>query len=339
MFYIRADGNEYIGMGHIMRCLSIAEAANAEYKPIFITADEGCTEMIRDRGFDVIVLGTDYKDMHAELPLLKKILVKHRSVLLVDSYQADIAYFTALSGLARIACLEDMGKPYPVDLLINYNIYAPKLADCYFVGEKPLNVLLGAEYVPLRQAFQTDVKFAVKDKVTDVMITTGGSDPHFAADAFADVFIKTGYKITVHIVSGPFNKFADRLKEKYSQNSNVVIHEGLKDLKSLMQCCDVVLTAAGSTVYETCAVGVPMIVFYFAENQRQGACELASLTDVVNTGCFCTEREKTLENAVKALEKCILDKEYRMLLNIQEKRLIDAKGAERIARALLRNGD
>ena len=27
MLYIRADGNTDIGMGHVMRCLSIAEAA------------------------------------------------------------------------------------------------------------------------------------------------------------------------------------------------------------------------------------------------------------------------------------------------------------------------
>ena len=41
MFYIRADGNSQIGAGHIMRCLSIAEALKDKGKvTIFLTADE-----------------------------------------------------------------------------------------------------------------------------------------------------------------------------------------------------------------------------------------------------------------------------------------------------------
>lgn len=41
MFYIRADGNTKIGMGHVMRCLSVAEAAAEMYclfPPVFILA-------------------------------------------------------------------------------------------------------------------------------------------------------------------------------------------------------------------------------------------------------------------------------------------------------------
>ena len=348
MLYIRADGNTQIGMGHIMRCLSIAEAAvalGAEYEPVFLVADEGCRVMIEERGFRVIVFHTDYKNMMSELPLLKKILVQERDILLVDSYQADTAYFEAVSELAFTVCLEDMGKPYPVDLLINYNLYAPKLREKYQLNGKTLNTLLGAEYMPLRSVFQKDIEYHVKEKVTDVMITTGGSDPYFAAGAFADAFLAAEHElcgdddknqITWHIVSGPFNAFADRLKENYGGYRNVVIHEGLKDLKALMKRCDVVFTATGSTVYEVSALGVPMIAFYFAENQRQGAEELAELTDIVNVGCFCDDRDNVISKAVEALKKCVKDKKYRMLLYKQERRLIDGKGAGRIASEIFR---
>lgn len=345
MFYIRADGNTQIGMGHVMRCLSIAEAAAAlgeNCKPVFLAADDDCRSMITERGFRVIVLHTDYKDMMSELPQLAKMLDKAQDILLVDSYQADTAYFEAISKLAVTVCLEDMGEPYPVDLLINYNLYAPKLAENYRIHEKPLNTLLGADYMPLRSVFQTDIDYSVKDKVTDVMITTGGSDPYFAAGAFAEAFLTaergfslySGSKkepITWHIVSGPFNAFSDQLKETYGGRDNVVIHEGLKDLKALMKQCDVVLTATGSTVYEVSALGVPMIAFYFAENQRQGAEALAFLTDIVNAGCFCEDRDAVLDKAVDALKKCVCDKSYRELLHRQERRLIDGKGAGRIA--------
>lgn len=342
MFYIRADGNTQIGMGHVMRCLSIAEAAadlGERCKPVFLAADDACRGMIEERGFRVVVLHTDYQDMMSELSQLEKMLLRERDLLLVDSYQADTAYFAAVSKLAVTVCLEDMGTPYPVDLLINYNLYAPKLAAQYRIEEKPLNTLLGAEYVPLRHVFQADTAYTVRDRVTDVMITTGGSDPYFAAGAFLKAFLAAecmfscGHEknpITWHIVSGPFNAFAKELKEHFGGRDNVVIYEGLKDLKALMKRCDVVLTATGSTVYEICALGVPMIAFYFAENQRQGAQELALLTDIVNAGCFGVNQKAVTDYAAKALKRCVCDKDYRALLHRQERRLIDAKGAGRI---------
>ncbi|MCD8039666.1 MAG: UDP-2,4-diacetamido-2,4,6-trideoxy-beta-L-altropyranose hydrolase [Lachnospiraceae bacterium] len=346
--YIRADGNAEIGMGHIMRCLSIAEAvceikSGSNEKPVFLTADSGCADLIRERGFAVEILGTDFRDMHSELPVLKRLLPKERAlVILVDSYQADSGYFDMLNGISELvhtACLEDMGQPYPAELLINYNIYAPVLSGCYRTGKKPLATLLGAEYIPLRKAFREDAEYKVRDNVTNVMIITGGSDPYFASDAFLSAFLAeqklSPDKITWHIVSGPFNAFADRLREKYRCYENVIIHEGLKDLKPLMKECDVALTAAGSTVYELSAPGVPMLVFYFAENQRQGAQELARRTDIVNAGCFCDDAEAVVQRAALTLRKCVSDRNYRELLHRQERELVDGKGAERIAAALL----
>ena len=85
MFYIRADGNTQIGMGHVMRCLSIAEAAvdlEERCKPVFLAADDECRSLIEERGFRVIVLHTDYRDMMSELSQLEKMLVRKRDLLL-----------------------------------------------------------------------------------------------------------------------------------------------------------------------------------------------------------------------------------------------------------------
>lgn len=350
MLYIRADGNADIGMGHVMRCLSVAEAA-AETAggsgPVFITADGECRDMIADRGFRVIVLHTDYKDMMTELPLLGKTVDRDRDVLLVDSYQVSREYFGALKRLAKVACLEDMGFAYPVDLLINYNIYAPWLERNYKTQDGksgtadsyPDRVLLGVDYMPLRKAFQKSSGYVIKDKITDVIITTGGSDPCFAAAAFVEAFLHDGklseQDIKWHIISGPFNTFADRLKSRYEACENVVIHENVKDMRGLLLQSDVVVTAAGSTVYEVASLGIPMIVFYFAENQRQGAEALEALTDIVNAGCFAKAGRAVTDKTVKTLHQCMDDKEYRVLLNTQEKKLVDGRGASRIAAALM----
>lgn len=349
MLYIRADGNTEIGMGHVMRCLSVAEAAaelDCLQPPVFVTADAGCRAMIEDRGFRAIVLNTDFRDMMSELPQLAQLFDRKSDVLLVDSYQAGAEYYRALRRLVKVACFEDMGEACPVDLLINYNIYAPQLAQTYKGAPAdcaPAKILLGAAYMPLRKAFQKPAAYQVRDKVTDVMITTGGSDPYFATAAIADALCAdkmiAEQGIHLHLVSGPFNQFADALRRRYPRQADqgetaavrVTVHECVADMRSLILQSDVVISAAGSTIYEVSSAGVPMIVFYFAENQRQGAEAVARLTGIVNAGCFFVDGAGVAENIRKTLRWCIQDKAYRERLWEQERVLVDGKGARRTA--------
>lgn len=343
MYIIRADGNTAIGMGHVMRCLSIADAMkDRNIEPVFMTADNDCVAMIEDRGFEVCVLGTDYRDMESELPLIREFLrqrtknVDASSIILVDSYQVTSRYYEELRTMAKVACLEDMGQSYPVDLLINYNIYGPKLV---YDNKITHATLLGTGYQPLRREFQQDMQYDIKNKITDVMITTGGSDPYFAARAFTDTFLfekeLEKSQIRYHIISGPFNMHAEELHKLYDENPRVEIHEHVSCMKEIMKQCDVVLSATGSTIYEVSALGVPLIAFYFAENQRQGAEMLSQITPVMNCGNFVDDVEQTVGNAVKALLKCVKDKEYRETLYHEERTLVDGQGAARIAQALM----
>lgn len=343
MYIIRADGNTAIGMGHVMRCLSIADAMKeSNIEPVFITAGNDCVSMIEDRGFKVYILGTDYRNMESELPLIRKFLesqnkgAKEIPVILVDSYQVTSRYYEELRKLAKVACLEDMGQSYPVDLLINYNIYGPKLV---YDNKIIRATLLGTMYQPLRREFQQDIQYEIKNKITDVMITTGGSDPYFATRAFTDAFLsekelKEAW-IRYHIINGPFNTHTEELHKLYDENPWVEIHEHVTCMKEIMKQCDVVLSATGSTIYEVSALGVPLIAFYFAENQRQGADMLSEITHVINCGNYADDNAQTVENAVKALLKCVKDKEYRETLYHEERSLVDGQGAARITQALI----
>ena len=346
MYIIRADGNTAIGMGHVMRCLSIADAmVEAGIRPVFMTADRECVSMIENRDFEVYVLGTDYRDMESELPIIEQYIhagnrqAGGQPVILVDSYQVTDAYYIGLRQMAKVACLEDMGRSYPVDLLINYNIYGPSLG---YDNKITYATLLGAEYQPLRKEFQQDIDYIVKDKITDVMITTGGSDPFFAAKAFTDAFLEEKKlqqeKIRYHIISGPFNTHAEELHQLYDMNPYVEIHEHVTCMKEIMKECDVVLSATGSTIYEVSALGIPLIAFYFAENQRQGAEMLSEITHVINCGNFAQDSKQVVEKAREALLHCLGQKKYRETLHREEKSLVDGQGAARIAKALIQLG-
>ena len=77
MILFRADANSNIGLGHVMRCLSIADAISSlsSFPTIisgknsikFVLADETVEELIRSRGYEAIVLHTDYQAMEEEI--------------------------------------------------------------------------------------------------------------------------------------------------------------------------------------------------------------------------------------------------------------------------------
>ena len=89
MFIIRADGNAKIGAGHLMRCLTIAEAVRKlpdGPEILVLCADEDSAKLASDRGFRTGVFQTDYQWMEEELPLWPQWITDEKNTILVDSY-------------------------------------------------------------------------------------------------------------------------------------------------------------------------------------------------------------------------------------------------------------
>lgn len=129
MLYIRADMNETIATGHIMRCLSVADAAKElGSDTTFILADEQAKSLVEGRGYYAIVLGTQWDQMERELPVLKKIIFEHSiQKILIDSYQVTPKYLTELSRLLRITYIDDLNAfHYHVNVIICYANYWKK---------------------------------------------------------------------------------------------------------------------------------------------------------------------------------------------------------------------
>lgn len=89
MIVFRADANKNIGMGHIMRCLSVADAATKSgLRCLFILADESVSALVQERGYKAIILNSDYENMEEECwPKIKADLV------IIDSYYVTPVYF------------------------------------------------------------------------------------------------------------------------------------------------------------------------------------------------------------------------------------------------------
>lgn len=344
MLYIRADGNNRIGAGHLMRCLSIADAAaKLGMQILFLVADEQSIPLIQSRGYHSKVLHTDYTRPEEELPLLEKILQEDaQAFVLVDSYFVDQRYLKTVKQWSKTAFLEDFGeKSYDADFIINYNIYGPKLPYLALYRERTTRLLLGSSYAPLRQNF-ADAEYIVKDTVDNILITTGGADCYNVAGQLAERLIqKAGVDAAklpqIHIVSGPFHGFWKQLEELSAEYDNVRVHENVEDMAALMASCDLAVSAAGSTLYELCAIGVPTVYFYFVDNQELPARYFAMMTQMRHAGNYVQDTEGTLERLTKECVGLLQSAALRRDISKSMQAVTDGRGAERIVQAIRSN--
>lgn len=343
MFYIRADGNEKVGMGHVMRCLAVAEALkNFEEKIVFITADENPARLIEERGFSVKVLSTSYDDMEGELPRITQFLRQSGTVrkpkILVDSYFITPHYLESLRSFAKVILMDDEKKAvYPCDGLVNYSIYGKTLG---YERDYPreTGLFLGCSYVPLRRQFQS-CSYAVREKASHILFMTGGSDSlHIALHLTRRLLLreKEGAVNAVwHIVCGPYHPDTEELERLAAEHAFLRIHKNVTNMSEIMRRCDIAVSAAGSTLYELCSVGVPTVGFYFVENQRRNMETFAKLTPIKNAGDFSREPEKVLDFIEKEVEILCREKTLREKCSRIMKSMVDGRGADRLARDLM----
>lgn len=384
MVVIRADANSKIGMGHVMRCLSVADALLKRGEEVlFVTADDTPVPLLTKKGIPYCVLHTDYADMEAELPELlcilqeltqraelpEEVLSRMSSqrkdiAILVDSYYVTEKYLAALKKRITTIYMDDIyAFSYPVDMLINYNIYGEEMGyekDAAFADTK---LLLGANYVPLREEFAAVAGYAQSRKelsaetenVTPaedrlhqtaeqgrtadggILITTGGSDSfNLAGQLLMEAMKYDALKEKeYHVVSGSLNPHIGELQALAQKHENIHIHCNVTNMAELMAESEVALSAGGSTLYELCAVGVPVIAFSFAENQERLVQTFVKRGIAQYGGNYRTDGNKMIQNTIAGLETLLEDKNLRTEYRKKARTLVDGKGAERIAEALL----
>ena len=299
--------------------------------------------------------------MEKELPELLSLLSKAPSLLFVDSYFVTEPYLQAVSGICPVAYLDDLQLfDYPVDLVINYDIIPEDMLPSYQAAYKRAGqTLLGASYTPLRRQFQMEVP-AVRPSVKDILITTGGSDPyHFCLNLLSCFQERLSALIAepdfhLHVLIGSLNEDKRLLKELAEELPFLKLHENVTDMAALMASCDLAISAAGTTLYELCAVGIPAVSYSFADNQLPSSLAFANVGAVPYAGDLRMDTESCsivpsldskgtgsaygLPGVLSAVCHFVTDMSGNMAKRKSAQqsmhRLIDGKGSCRIAGAL-----
>lgn len=335
MIGIRADGNKQIGIGHIMRCLTIAEELVKQgEKVMFLLADDSCAQIVRTRGFECEILNTHYDDMVSETDVLLELIdTLNIDKMLVDSYYVTETYLKWLRKRVITFYMDDIQSfEYPVDAVINYNVFACKEDYAYLENEEM--ILAGPAYAPVRKEF-SECKKGLSLRVENILLSVGGSDAYNLSCKISEELLQTAeYKI--HVICGPFNGYKEELKELAKHEDKLVIHENVSKMWELMQQCDMAVSAAGSTMYELAVVGLPVVTFSFVDNQIKIAEEFGRKGAALMAGHYVSAAEKDFISGITQKTLMLaenIDCRRQMVQKAAE--LVDGRGASRIAHAIM----
>lgn len=316
-------GGSEVGMGHVMRCLTLASAfhirnCNIEF---FSKYEEGINK-IRDLGYHVYDKGSELDCIHYNTP----------DIVVIDTYQVTFNFFKEIKNIAFTVYIDDLNAfEYPVDIILNGNITGLYMGYKKHFSEQIR--LLGIEYNLLRSEFTDISKKVVREKPECIMITTGASDPvnmtcQLLNALLSDEYLKT---IKYHVIIGSGFRYADEIKSQFQDINGVCCHIDPDRMSDIMLDSDVAICAGGSTLYELAACGVPSLAFIYAENQRT-VVEYMSNDYIVNLG-FYTQIQ--YDQLISKLKIIMLDYQLRKVISAKMQQLADGKGSERAAEDIL----
>lgn len=337
--YIRVDANQEIATGHVMRTLAIAKQIKklgGQCK--FIVADEYPVSIIKNNGFEAVCLQSKWDDLEEEMNQIEELIERLSiQVLLVDSYFVTKNYLEYLKNKVYVVYIDDLNLlQYPVHLLINYSLYYEQFDYEGISKNQKTQFLLGCDYIPLREEFMNR-KRNNKESITDILITTGGTDSYHIAYTLLKQMLQEGAlkEVNLHVVLGPFNHDVEYIKELENKYANIKVHQDIQYMSDLMMQCDIGISAGGTTLFELCACGLPTICFAIADNQMLGIKTLSEQGFMSSIGDIREDVNSGVNEIIKKVQYLSQSLEVRENYSQKMQALVDGKGAERIARYLL----
>lgn len=368
----RSDASLQIGTGHVMRCLTLADALKAQgAKCHFISREHPghLFDLIRQRGFEVNCLPTPVRQTQAAFKIIDvsrqstEIVPAHAEWLGCD-WQTDAVQTAAILAAIqpdwlvtdhyalaqpweaalkphykKLMVIDDLAdRAHVCDLLLDQNWFG----DCTtkrYSGLVPPHCTcdLGPEYALLKPEY-ADLRAAMAPRdgaVRRVLVFLGGSDPTNQTGRVLAALTQPGLAhLLVDVVIGQNHPDAAGVAGQAAVRPGTTLHQHVPTLASLMVNADLMIGGGGATTWERMCLGLPAIVISVAANQ--------TITNValMNAGYILFLGEVSavsFENIVDAVQLCLENPATLKAQSSFGQKLVPGIGAQIVGKQLLGN--
>lgn len=303
----RADASIQIGTGHVMRCLTLADAL----RPHGAVCRFVCREheghmlaLIRERGYEATGLAdrATAKDVVRSEPLpqhavwlgadwgvdasqtLEVIGPSAIDWLVVDHYALDARWEAAVRPQCRrLMVIDDLAdRSHDCDLLLDQNLGREPQA---YRGLVPAEckVLTGSTFALLRPEFSHLREYSLARRASgqlqQILIAMGGVDKDNVTASVLAGFARSSLPPKSHIVVA-MGRHAPWITQVQAAAAQMPVPTEVRinvtDIGRTMADSDLAVGAAGTMAWERCSLGLPTLTVVLAANQLQGAQALAA---------------------------------------------------------------
>lgn len=322
----RVDGDRTIGMGHVYRCLTLADSLSFYHDVIFLMDSRKTigVNKVNEHNYPVSL----YSDDEA----VKKITKLQPDIIINDVLDTTEHYVASVKETgAFVINFEDLGEGSEIaDMVINA---------LYENSNPPANHYYGHRYECLRDQFYLFSPKDINPSVNRILVTFGGTDPNNLTLMVLRALVgNIPETIEIVVILGKGYDKALSLSEflKRPENlhfQNVIIKQDVRTMAKEISEADIVITSNGRTVFEVASMAVPCITM--SQNEREARHQFVHNTQsTVYLGMGTEVNEEAILDSTNGL---IFDFEKRKRLHERMKRFDFKSNLNRVIK-LITNG-
>jgi len=318
-----------------MRCLALAQVwrkAGGEVAFLMASSTDFVAERLHIEGFEIVKVTASPGTREDACETRNNAFERHARWIVLDGYHFCSSYCAWVrSAEWQILRVEDKpGSEFElVDAILNQNVDAEHsmYPEC-----TRSELLLGPRFALLRDEFAGACKSdrTIPAIASKVLMTTGGGDPKNLMPRLVEAVTLSSSKLQAKLVVGTaLGK--DLLNASSGQSEkSIELIVGSQDMSRFETWADIAVSAAGSTCWEFCALGLPSIVIDVAENQLA----IAEMLSEKGIAVHIPAQEASSKRIAEEMDRLIQSSSMREKMSRRGKDLVDGRGAHRVMGAL-----
>ncbi len=262
----RVDSSSKIGLGHLMRCLVLAE----QYKKdnvIFASQDlaGNTNNKIIKNNYQLIILNSN-----TQKELLQTIKKYAINMVVFDHYGIDYKFEKSIKEKTTIKILsfDDMYQPHHCDILLNHNIYA-KTEQYKNLVPKNCDIRCGKQYTLIRDEFRQikPKQHQINKQNPVVFVAMGGADTSNISLSILKILLEFD-NIIINLATTSANKNLAQLQNFSKTHYNINIYIDSENIANIMDNSNFAIVTPSVIVYEVMYLGLPFIAIKTTDNQK-----------------------------------------------------------------------
>jgi len=322
-----ADAGPTVGGGHVMRCLTLAEALIGQGAACAFAAPPAAMRLLdtfASPGIERLPIPEGAPARQAA-PVADLARTWGAQAAVLDHYGAGPGDEAMIrTGVHRLLVLDDLKRGHLCDLVLDSNL--DRAAADYPGVESltgPAYALVRPEFAALRAETLARRANATPSRL---LIALGLTDLGGITARVVETLLPSLGDLHVDIVLGQGAPSLTTLAPLASRDPRLTLHMDTREMAALTAAADLAIGAGGSSVWERCCLGLPTLTLILAGNQREATLALAArgAAEVVEVG--------DLAGPLAAL---IGDPPRLAAMSAAASKICDGGGAARVAERLL----